>query len=1235
MSELVHLHVHSEFSMLDGAIRLKKLAQRAAQLGQKAVALTDHANMHGTLQFVGACKDAGVKPIVGCEVNLVTGSRKDTTPRGHTHLVLLAENMEGYANLSRIVSLGWVDGMHGGTACVDLDLIQENRAGLIATTACMGGWVAQEILLKGEEAGRSALGKLSDVMGKGNLFVELQDHGFPEQEALNEILASLAGSMDLPVVATNDCHYLEQKEARAQIVLQCIGASRQLADMERAHHGSSDMFLKSAEEMAQRFSKYPDALSNTLLVAERSAGNVNPKHKPKLPRFSVPEGATESDFLATLGREGLDQRFVEIAKTGRTIDVAKYRERLDFETKTIVDMGFPGYFLIVQDFINWAKKNDVPVGPGRGSGAGSIVAYALRITDLDPIEHGLLFERFLNPERVSMPDFDVDFCMDRRDKVIDYVRGKYGHDSVGQIATFHQLKSRSVVKDVGRAFGMQPIDTNRIASMVPEPVQGKTVSILKAMEQEAKLKAIYEEEAPIKELLDTAMTLEDLNRHAGMHAAGIVISEGALWNHVPVFCPEPGVLVTQYHKDDVEYAGLVKFDFLGLKTLTVIDLAARLIDKRPDRPRRADGTIEPFDLSAIPMDDKATFALLQSGETTNVFQLESQGMQGLFKKLRPDCFGDIVAAVALYRPGPLETGMVDDFVQRKHGRVKVAYPHPSLETALKETYGVIVYQEQVMEIARTLAGYSLGGADLLRRAMGKKKAEEMAKQRGTFVDGAVELGRDAAKAGEIFDLVEKFAGYGFNKSHSAAYALITYQTAFLKAHFPAEFVCATLSADKEKIEKVVRTVAEAKAMGITVLPPDVNESAIDFAVVYDVEQGKTKGTKRRPDKPVSMGGVMRDAVEPRIRFGLGGVKGIGSGALESVFESRVGVDGGAEQRFLDLFDFCSRVDMRRVNKGVIEALVQSGAFDAAHEKTGVSRAQAFAAIEQAIERGKRDSAERASGQTNLFGLFDAGAASSAKKSNAGTFNAQIPPWDLRELLGREKNALGFYVSGHPLDRYKTELARFGNATTANLEGRDDGTQIKIGGTVEGFRERPTRTGGKIAFFSLEDASGRIEVIVRDRVLEGNCAGKGAPPPTPEHPMVSVRDVLEAASKNNEPVFVEATIRFERDRNGDEEATVQAEPKLALDSVKPLAQALREKTKSVRVSVTVEKVDRKKLAALRETLGAFPGPCPVSLELKSVERWVVSVAQTGLTVEPSDALMANLERLFGEKVVELR
>ncbi len=1216
MAEFVHLHVHSEFSMLDGAIRLKALASRVASLGQPAVALTDHGNMHGAMQFIAACKSAGVKPIVGCEVNLVEGSRKDPSARMAGHLVLFAEDMEGYANLSRIVSLGWVDGLREGVPSVDLELIEAHRGGLVASTACMGGWIAQEVLLEGELAGRRALGRLADVMGKGNLFVELQDHGFPEQRPLAEILVELARSMELPLVATNDCHYLEEKEARAQLVLQCIGSSRLLSDMERAHHGSREMYLKSGEEMLARFSAHPDAISNTLLVAERCGGRIDPEHAAKLPRFAVPDGVSEADWMTKLAREGLEARFVERERVGRVLDHARYRERLEYEIRTIVSMQFPGYFLIVQDFINWAKKNGVPVGPGRGSGAGSLVAYALRITDLDPIEHALLFERFLNPERVSMPDFDVDFCQSRRDRVIEYVRSKYGHDSVGQIATFHQLKSRSVVKDVGRALGMAAVETNRIASMVPEPVQGKIVPILKAMEQEPRLKASYEEDGAIQELLDTAMTLEDLNRHAGMHAAGIVISEGPLWDHVPVFCPEPGVIVTQYHKDDVEHAGLVKFDFLGLKTLTVIDLAVGLVDKRPDRPRRADGRAEPFDLDAIPMDDKATFALLQSGETKNVFQLESSGMQSLFKKLRPDCFDDLVAAIALYRPGPLETGMVTEFVDRKHGRMKVAYFDPVLEHALKDTYGVIVYQEQVMEIARTYAGYSLGGADLLRRAMGKKKPEEMAKQRGSFIAGAATLGHDEAKAGELFDLVEKFAGYGFNKSHSAAYALIAYQTAYLKAHFPAEFTCATLSVDKDKVEKVVRTVAEAKAMGITVLPPDVNESSIDFAVVYDPELGRTRGVKPRPGKPVSSGGVLRDPTMPRIRFGLGGVKGIGSAALESIFESRRGEEG-VERPFVDLYDFCSRVDLRRVNKSVVEALVQSGGFDTAHERARVSRAQAFEAIEPSIERGKRASAERSSGQTNLFGLFDAGAASARVSSMSGGVFPDLAPWDLRDLLRREKAALGFYLSGHPLDRYQAELRRFSGVTTATLDAKDDGAEIRIGGTIEGLRERPTRTGGRIAFFSLEDASGRVEVIVRDRALEAS------------------RDVLEQASRNNDPIFVEATVRLERNQGGDEGEDTPIEPKLVLGGVKLLGDALREKAKAVRVSVSVEHVDEKRLRALREALAAFPGTCPVSLELTSVERWQVVVSRTGLLVEPSDALLARLERIFGRKVVELR
>jgi len=1252
-AEFVHLHVHSQYSMLDSSIRLKSLVERVKSFGMPAVALTDHGNMFGAVQLTKYCEEAGIKPILGSEVNVVPGRRDDPTQRNHYHLVLLAKSQEGYQNLVRVVSRGWVEGLVQGVPRVDFELLREHHRGLVALTGCMGGFLAQEVLMKGQRAGREALARLRDTFEPGALFVELQDHGFHEQKPLNEILVALAKELELPVVASNDCHYLEQKDARAQMVLSCIAAGRMVEEVEKAHHGSDQIHVRSPGEMEALFRHVDGALSNSMLIAEMCAGQATPKRKPSLPRFPMPiatadvPAMTEEELFRKLAKAGLERRFDEFASIGKRVDEEAYRTRLVWEADVIVQMGFPGYFLIVQDFINWAKEHDCPVGPGRGSGAGSIAAYALRITDIDPIPYGLLFERFLNPERVSMPDFDVDFCMDNRDRVIEYVRDKYGRTSVGQIATFHLLKSKSVVRDVGRVMKMTPLDAGKIASMIPEPVQGKSVSIKDAMDQEPKLKARYGEDPEIKDLLDTAMRLEDLTRHAGMHAAGVVISEGPLWDHVPVFCPEPHNYVTQYHKDDVETAGLVKFDFLGLKTLTVIDLAVKLVNRRPDQQDKR------FVLEHISLDDKATYALLSSGETTNVFQLESSGMQGLFQKLKPDCFEDVIAAVALYRPGPLGSGMVDDFVQRKHGRVKVVYPHKCLEKILKDTYGVIVYQEQVMQAAQEMAGYSLGGADLLRRAMGKKKAEEMTQQKASFIDGAVKKGHSAADADTVFTLIDFFSGYGFNKSHSAAYALITYQTAYLKAHFPAEFVCATLSADKDKIEKVVRTVTEARTMGIMVLPPDVNESDLDFTVVYDASNanatngagasgtgangtgangtgangaGAGKGQKkRRPNEPVALGGVVRDALGPRIRFGIGGLKGVGQSALDAIFEARRGGDGkpGADKKedpFNDLFDFCARVDVRRVNKNVCEALVQSGGFDAQHKPLGIGRAQSFAAIESALERGKRMTAERASGQTSLFGLLGGGGPVAGGKPRVQDYPTS-EPWDVRETLAREKATLGFYVSGHPLDRYASELKRFCNATTESMSTLPEGARITIGGSVEGYRVRPTKTGGKIAFFTLEDSLGRVEVVVRPKILD----------------MPGVAETLAAG----EPVVVTGDVQYERERGGrggeEEEAPsdVPAEAKLLLDEVTPLAQALRARTKAVKVRVYVERCDKQKLALLRQTLERHPGPCAVTLELASSERWAVSFGSTGLSVEPSEALLSQLERLFGEKVTELR
>jgi DNA polymerase-3 subunit alpha len=1215
-SEFVHLHVHSEYSMLDGAIRISRLVEHAKKMDMPAVALTDHGNMFGAVQLTRACQDSSVKPILGCEVGFTAGDRRNVDNPEHAHLVLLASSQQGYQNLVRLVSKGWVEGMTSAEQPrIDFELLREHRQGIVGLSACMGGYVAQEILNKGPEPGREALARLRDSFEPGHFFVELQDHGFPENRPLNQVLAGLATDLDLPLVATNDCHYLERSAAHAQLVLQCIGVGRSVSEMEALHHSSSELYLKTPEQMCKLFEHVPEATRNTLRIAEMCAGQASPLADPKLPRFEVPGNGSEEDYLRALAVAGLARRLSELRERSENVEDSLYHQRLEHELKVILAMGFAGYFLIVQDFINWAKDHGVPVGPGRGSGAGSLVAWVLRITDLNPITHGLLFERFLNPERVSMPDFDIDFCMDKRDQVIQYVRDKYGAQSVGQIATFHQLKSRSVVRDVGRVKGMTPADAGRLATLIPEPVGGKAVSIADALEQEARLKSAYDEDQTARELLDTAQALENLTRHAGMHAAGVVISEGPIWDHVPVFCPEKDIYVTQYHKDDVEAAGLVKFDFLGLRTLTVIDIAMRLINRRPDRRD------DPFRIDEIPMDDAATFALLQSGETTNVFQLESSGMQSLFKQLRPDVFDDIVAAVALYRPGPMGAGMDKDFVHRKHGRQQVNYPDPSLEGILRETRGVIVYQEQVMQIAQEMGGYTLGGADLLRRAMGKKKASEMEKQKGIFVEGATGRGHAKEKAEEIFDLMAYFAGYGFNKSHSAAYALITYQTAYLKAHYPVEFTCATLTADKEKIDKVVRTVAEARSMGITVLPPDVNESEIEFSVVYDPE--RARDVARLKHKPVCHHGQVLDPMGPKIRFGLGAVKGIGAAALDAILDARrVRKEEAAastetpetaeveEQPFVDLFDLCARVDLRRVNKSVVEALVQCGAFDTVHEAINVHRAQAFIAIEQAVERGKRISAERTSGQESLFGLMEEKDEAKAYTHPGGSFPV-LDPWGSREKLSREKGTLGFYVSGHPLDRYRSELLRFCDATTDDVARLSNHRKVTIGGTVEGYRERRTKMGHTMAFFHIEDAVGRVEVIVRPKPLE--------------------KEGLREALQSSEPILLKASVKHEHDRDDD---SGQTEAKLLLDDAMLLSDALHEQTKAVTVKLPIEGIDRDKLVSLRAVLEQHPGPCPVSLELAAQGQWRVSLEETGLYVAPSDGLLTGLERLFGHKVCEL-
>ncbi|HEX6277007.1 MAG TPA: DNA polymerase III subunit alpha [Polyangiaceae bacterium] len=1185
--EFVHLHVHSQYSFLTSAVKLGSLPERVKKLGMRAVAVTDHASMYGALRQYNACRAAGVQPILGAELNVARPGS------GLSHLVLLAATREGYDNLVALVSRGHLEPVSDNAPSVSFEAVAARSRGLIALSGCLGGLVPQRVLELGPPQAMQALADLRDAFEPGNVFVELQDHGFPEQSVVNEVMVKAAKDLSLPLVATNDVHFAEKDDGIAQVYLECVRLGRTYADASPLHHGSSEMYLKSPEEMAQAFRAVPEALANTLRVAEMCSGVKLDLGKVLLPEFPVPSGYDTEGYFRHVARDGLEARFAGFRRVGKPVNEGDYRARLELELDVIARMKYPGYFLIVWDFIREAKARGIPVGPGRGSGAGSLVAYSLGITELDPLRYGLLFERFLNPERVSMPDFDVDFCMARRDEVITYVAEKYGKQSVGQIGTFQNLKARSVIKDVARAMGIPAPEAQRIASLVPEKGQGKMATIDEALGIEPKLAAMVESDARVGELIRISKKLEGLTRHAGMHAAGIVISEGPLAERVPCFKSDEAI-VSQYDKDDIEAVGLVKFDFLGLKTLTLIDVARKLVDARPDRQGN------PLDLENLPLDDQESYALLSSGSTTGVFQLESSGMQErILKPLKPDCFEDIVAAVALYRPGPLGIGMIDDFIGSKHGRKAVRKLHPLVDDVLAPTYGVPVYQEQVMQIAQYLAGYSLGEADLLRRAMGKKKAEEMQKQQAKFVEGAVSRGVPAEKAESIFRELEGFASYGFNKSHSAAYALVTYQCAWLKAHYPTEFFAAAMTTDKDKVDKVVRLVAEARAWGVTVLPPDVNASETDFTVVYS----HPKGGAPRPTS-----GKVKDALGPRLRFGLGAVRGVGESALETMFEARR--QGGP---FGDLFDFASRVDAKRLNKGVLEALVQCGAFDTLLEAIGVSRARAFAAVDRALERSRSASRDRESGQVSLFGALPTPKAGNGASLAFGDY-AEATQWDSMELLRREKEALGCYVSGHPLSRYASKLSRMGLTPSIRLAQEAAWSVVSVGGMIEAYQERLFKggAGGRAAFFEVEDMVGRVKAKLRgDRI-----------------------DTYAPLLTSNEPVVVSGKVSFPL-TDESEDLDVQREPTLLVDSVSLLADAAFQHTKAVSIRLDAERTHKKDLETLRELLQNAPGSCRVELVLALPEGAEAVLDLDGTRVQPSEALLGGLERAFGGSVAELR
>ncbi len=1019
-TDFVHLHVHTEYSLLDGAARIKDLVAAAVEKGMNALAITDHGSMFGIIDFYKACQKAGIKPILGCEVYVAPRSMEDREPNkddANYHLVLLAENEQGYKNLLQIVSDAYTRGFYYKPR-TDKEALRKYSGGLIAASACLGGEVASAITGGQVEEARKIAREYETIFGQGNFFLELQDHGLENQKQVNAELVKMSKELGIPLIATNDLHYVKREHAEVQDVLLCIGTGRTVEDEERMSFGTEEFYLKDAGEMHLLFGEYPEALANTAKIAERC--NVNFDFSTNfLPDYRIPEGHTVDSYVRELCLDGLEKRY-----PGAGDDI---RRRLEYELDIIREMGFSGYFLIVWDFVRFARENGVLVGPGRGSAAGSLVAYTLGITNIDPLKYDLLFERFLNPERVSMPDIDIDFCFEKREEVIRYVIEHYGAEKVAQIITFGTMAARAAIRDVGRALNMSYAEVDRVAKMVPAELG---ITLDRALEQSAELRQLYELEPGVKKLVDMARAIEGMPRHASTHAAGVVIGKEPLTKYLPLYKSSDGVVTTQFAKETVEEIGLLKMDLLGLRTLTVIGEALENIKHT---------TGESIDIDNIPLDDPAAYEMLGRGDAIGVFQLESSGMRAILRELRPEAFDDIIALVALYRPGPLGSGMVEDFIRRKHGQSDIKYLHPKLEPILKDTYGVILYQEQVMRIASDLAGFTLGEADLLRRAMGKKKPEVIAGLRSQFIDGAKNNGVAGDIAGQIFDLMEYFAGYGFNKSHSAAYALVSYQTAYLKANYPVAYMAALLTSIAGSSDKVALYIEECKRQGIDILPPDINESLINFTVVGN-----------------------------KIRFGLAAVKNVGRNAIEAIICER-----GAKP-FSSLQDFCERVEHRVATKRVMESLIKGGAFDSLNPNRRQLLVGLEACLEQAIKRQK----EMSSGQISLFDV--------CQDQTGFKGEVQLPFVDnfpAGELLAMEKEMLGLYISGHPLEQHRQGLTEKVSATTVQLREIQDQSDVIVGGIVAGSRQIITRKGDPMLFVNLEDLVGNVEVVVFPKVYQ--------------------------------------------------------------------------------------------------------------------------------------------------------
>ena len=1160
-SPFVHLHCHTEYSLLDGANRIDNLFARIKTLKQPAVAMTDHGNMFGAVEFYRHAMSHGIKPIIGCEIYVAPASRferkgVDKGPKEYNnHLILLAMNHEGYRNLCKLVSLGYMEGFYYKPR-IDKELLGELNGGLIALSACLQGEVSQALSTGNIEKAKLAAETYASLF-PDRYYIEIQDNKLAEQEKVNRLLIELAKDLSIPVVATNDCHYGERDDYHAHDVLLCVQTGKTLSDDNRLKLETDELYLKSAEEMAQGFDYCPGAVERTLEIAERC--NVEIEFgKYHFPTFTPPKEISLDDYLDELAYAGLEERLqgvtdAELRKT--------YLERLEYELDVIKKMQFPGYFLVVADFINYAKQSGIPVGPGRGSSAGSLVAYALKITDLDPIRHILLFERFLNPERRSMPDIDVDFCIRGRAQVIQYVKDKYGADRVAQIATFGTLKAKAAIRDVGRALGFSFAETDAIAKLIPAPKQGFDYPLTESIKMEPRLQELIKTDPRVQTLIDHALRLEGLTRHASTHAAGVVLSNLPLVDHLPLFVDKEGGIVTQFDMGSVEKIGLVKFDFLGLKTLTLIYDCLELL-------KESRGEI--VDLARLPLDDKNTYRLLCDGNTTGVFQLESTGIREMTVRIRPNCFEDLVAILALYRPGPLDSGMAEQYIKRKHGKEKIKYLHPLLETILKDTYGVIVYQEQVMQSAQVLGGYTMGDADILRRAMGKKDPEEMAAQRDRFVDGAQKKKIDRERATEIFDQMETFARYGFNKSHSAAYALVSYQTAYLKSHYPVEFMAALMTSEMGDTDKVIKNLSECRNRDIEILAPDINESRSNFTPVGE-----------------------------KIRFGLAAVKNVGEKAVEVILATRE-----SDGPFGSLFDFCRRVDLTAVNRRVIESLIKCGAFDS----TNVSRARMMAALEDAMRMGQAAQRDQDSNQIDIFAMLGA-PTPGAKKP--GDIYPPAKEWSGQESLAFEKEALGFYITGHPLDKYDRVIKKITSGAISDLKEKASPGEVKLGGVVSALKLKNTKKGERYGSFNLEDKTGFIEVIAWPDVYK------------------KCMDLLGS----DEPIFLKGRLEV-----GEERIQIIA------NDVNPLAEIASKARANgngngkpnggapVHLYVRETDVSRDELEELRDTLLNFPGPCAVFLHLlASAASETVIELPDQVRVASTAELESAVEQRFGTRV----